>query len=89
MGGGSAVATVPPGRHRAPPLPVPSVAPAGGAGEAPRRVGERGPGRMTKEDKKKMAREEASEEIRILLDGKPTKREVRNFLFRRLAKLRA
>lgn len=89
MGGGSAVATVPPGRHRAPPLPVPSVAPAGGAGEAPISRRTATAPRMTKEDKKKMAREEASEEIRLLLEGKPTKREVRNFLFRRLAKLRA
>lgn len=44
-------------------------------------------GRSTKEERKKEARMAVNAEIRALIDAKPTKREVRNFLHRRMTLL--
>lgn len=89
-GGGSAVPAVRaiPKVGRPPKLPEPamaSVAPAGGAGYA--EAGRRG--RMTKEERKKAMREEAEEEIKVFVETNPSRREVRNFMFRRMAKYRS
>jgi hypothetical protein len=57
----------------------------GGAGATPSTA--KSSGRTTKEERKREARMAVNAEIRALVDAKPTKREVRNFLHRRMSYL--